>query len=390
MMRGYRRTFVWLYMLTKRYLKNPLFLITILMIPILVLILGLFTGEDEGVIRTALYIEETEDNALAVQTVEALKNNGGTAITFYEVDSEEKIRQDVKSGYAMCGYVFPRQFENAVNNYVEGNRGELPFSPAIVRCIRKEETNFSKIAEEMVFSSFYETFSHAVLLDFMEKNQDGNGMEAEKVELLEEFYHSYDIQAELFRFEYMDGSENTLLAEESTSFLLLPVRGMIFILILLAAMSGGIVLYQDKECGVFQSIAMRRRGIIHYIYILIPTILAGAVGLLGIWFSGTYTEAARELPVMALYIFLVTGMCNILRRIFREFTWFVSFIPIFLIMNMILCPVFLDLSGIIPQIGYVQMVLPVSYGMNSLYDFSTRYHMGMIAAVLFLGIIGDK
>lgn len=380
-------------MLTKRYLKKPLFIITILMIPILVLALKFSTGKDEGIIRVGLYIEDTTDNELAVQTTDKLlADSSGTAVTFYMTDSEEKIMDDVRSGYAVCGYVFPENFEEAVKNFVVGKKAELPFNPAIVKSIRKEQTNYSQIADEMIFTSFYETFSHEVLMDFMlnDKVDGKTRMEEGDRALLEEYYQSYDIKDELFRFEYADGSENTLLSEQDTSFLMLPIRGMILVVILLAAMTGGIVLYQDKERGVFQSITMNRRGIINYIYILIPTVLAGAIGLVGMWFAGTYTTTARELPAMVLYIFLVTGVCNILRRIFKEANWFVSFIPMFLLLNIILCPVFIDLSGMVPQIKYVQAVLPVYYGMNCLYDEGIRMTMAVIAAVLCLGIFKDK
>lgn len=386
--RKIRHICMWLFMHTKRYLKKPMFVITVLMIPVLVIALRCSSGHDEAAIRAAVFVEESDCNDTAVQAAGRLIGNEGKVISFYMADSEEQIYSDVESGYAICGYVFPADFATELANYAANNTAELKYDGAIVKCIRKEETNYSKVSDEMVFNSLYDEFADDILVDFI-KNSDNIDFSEEDESLLEQLKESYNISSELFAFEYIDGQENVFLESGQTSFLMLPLRGLIYTLILLSSMSGAIILYNDKERGMFQSIAMYRRGFINYIYVFIPAFISGVVGYIGIWLAGVFTDISRELIVMVLYIFLVAGICNFLRRICRKQSWFVSLIPVFIMANVIICPVFADISGILPGAKYIQSFLPVYYGLNCMYDFKTRIVTFIIIAVSGFVMIKD-
>lgn len=377
-MKVIKRTGMWLLMLTKRYLKNPIFLITILVIPLVVAALRFTTGTDEAAVRVALCVKGQD--SLSTQAVESLTDNDSSVISFYRVTSEEEAYENVESGTAVCAYVFPNNFEEMVEKYVTGDRGELAYNGHLVKCIRAEETNYSKITEELVFASFYQKFANEVLKDFMEEYRES--FTEKDWKNVQAYYNDYSIEAEFFRFEYIDGSENTLMTQQKTSFLLLPVRGLILLLILLAAMTGGVISYRDKERGLFQSITVNRRGMLNYSYVLIPAVIAAGAGLAGIWFANIWTNVSREIICMTLYVFFVTGVCNLVRRVCRNGLRFASIIPLFLMFNMVFCPVFVDLSPMLPQIKYIQPILPVFYGLSCLYDNGVKIMMLIVGAIL--------
>lgn len=377
-MRGIKRVAVWGAMLTKRYFKNPIIIFTILAIPLVVLALQFSTGKDEAAVKVALYVRESDE--LSVKAIDSLTDTEGSVVRFYQVDSEEKARTEVEKGSAVCAYIFPENFSEKVESFVKNDKSELDFNGHLIKCIQGDETNYTKITEEMIFASFYEKFANEILYEFMLDYKEGFG--DEDWQIIRDYYDAYDIKAEFFKFEYMDGSENTLMKQQEASFLLLPVRGLILTLVLLAAMTGGIVAYRDREKGMFQSITANRRGMINYLYVLIPTTLTAIAGLIGIWFAKIWTDFSREIICMVLYVFLVTGVCNAIRKICCNGIRFASIIPLYLMFNLVFAPVFINLDTMIPQIKYLRFVLSVNYGLNCLYDTGMRSAMFVIGIVL--------
>jgi len=386
-MKKIKRNTLWLFLLAKRFFRKPMFIITLFCIPICVLALRTNTGKDEAVVRVAVYVEDEGNNELADEAMERLLEQSDSTVRFYQVDSYETLCNQVISDTAVCGFVFPEDFKSVVKALAEGDRSKLPYRKAAVKCVKKEGSNFVQIAKEVVFTSYYEAYSKEILLNYMLNNEEHgtDKMTEEDLELLEKYRLSYDIQSEFFTFYHLDGSENTMLKDDSVSYMMLPVRGLILTLILLASMTGGVMLFRDKEKGMFDSIVLERRGIINYIYFLIPAFMAGMIGIIGIMFSGTAEALHQEIISMIIYVFFVAGVCNFIRILAGDINIFVSTIPIFLLMNIILCPVFIDINGMIPMGSYIQKVLPVYYGLSSLYDGQIQIIM-MVVGVLLLGV----
>ena len=62
MKRKFIRGLVWIYLLTKRLLKKPLFLLTLALIPIMTFAMSVFAEEESSIVRVGLY---TMDNGRA-------------------------------------------------------------------------------------------------------------------------------------------------------------------------------------------------------------------------------------------------------------------------------------------------------------------------------------
>lgn len=55
----------------------------------------------------------------------------------------------------------------------------------------------------------------------------------------------------MFKFEYADGSDNSLLNDTYNNYYMLPVRGILAVLILMSGLAGVLMLNRDDEkvCG---------------------------------------------------------------------------------------------------------------------------------------------
>ncbi len=370
--------------LAKRYFKKPLFLLTILAIPLLAFSLKNNTDKDESVMKIALYADNKGDNELAKKAIDKLCNQHESVIDFYFVDSQTSCMRDVQNGTAICGYIFPDNFEKHLKNYVAGKTSKLPYNKsAAVRCITIEDNNYVKLANELVISAVYKDFSEFVLDDFM--NTDMNiSYYGDKKELFDMRDSYKNLSVDFFSFYYADGSVNKVMNQRKQSYLLLPVKGLILTLILLAAMTGAILLYKDIEAGVFYAIVLSRRRFFAYIYVLLPTLFAGVSGIAGILISQGSERIALEVWSMLLYCFCVTGIIVTLQFVLRDIHRFASVIPIYILLNVLLCPVFFDVSGRFPLADYIRWCLPVHYGLRGIHFFGTRMGMLCIGIVALL------
>ena len=367
-MKRLKNTIIWILLLAKRYLKKPMFLIIVFAIPILSMVLKNTSGNGESALQVALYVENEGNNPAAEKVVNELCDFETNAIKYYRVDSEEKLEKAVQRGDAICGYVLPSGFEEQLKQFALGK------TKSIIKCMVVTDGSFVKLANEVMFSSVYKEYAKIVLEQYMDNAKLGYDFGIEDkdgiMKLRQERYKN--LQLKLFEVYYADGSRNKTIENASSGYLLLPLRGMILALILLASMAGGVLAFKDKEVGVFDVIRYKRQKKIQYIYVLIPTVVSSFMGLAGLILSGTAENIYMEIYNMILYCILVTGMTSILLDILNDLNRFVAIIPIFVIVNLILCPVFVNASGVIVAANYIKWALPLNYGLRGLHSHVAR------------------
>lgn len=382
-MKYLKNTLIWFWLLTKRYFKKPIFLITILLIPILTITLRNYSGKDESVIQIVLYVENAEENTLANEVVEKLCAKDGNAIRFYTVDSKQLFEKDVQNGTAICGYMFPDRFVEHLKNYINKDKKSLPFDGKVIRCISLSDNNYISLGNEVIFSAIYDDFSKEVLNNFVDHSsyfKDLTDGDKEELATLRNQYDDLDV--DFFSFYNIDGSSNQFINAISDSYLVLPLRGLILALILLASMTGSIMLSKDIESGFFDAISLKKRRRLSYLYTLIPCFFASITGFIAIMFSGTSEGIGIEILNMILYCFMAIGFTNTIFILLNDIHRFVSVIPVFIIINLILCPVFINITSSFPILSYVRWVLPVNYGLTGLHYYFSRIIM------LIIGIMG--
>lgn len=354
--------FLWIFMITKRLFRKPLFLFTLFLIPLTVLLLHASATEQSGAINVLLYTD-ADKGSYSEEIVSNLLSQSGSVISFDRCDSPEEMRQEILAGRANCGYCFPKNLEQALASYEEKG---TPFLDAIY-----EGGNFSSaLVQEMVFSSFYERLCFYILDTHV---TDKTGLSV--TDSLEQYYSANQIEESFFHFTYADGSENTLLNKNSTNYMLLPMRGIAAVFVLLSAMVGALFWYEDENNQLFCWLSTHSKQVVSFLYMLIPTFLASVIGLCSIYLSGTQSSFANECICMLLYLLATSCFCFFLNTLLPSLPLFLASIPLCIAGSILLSPVFINLPAYNSGCKTLSYLTPVNYYLNSIHSVTGKKRM---------------
>lgn len=367
-----KKEMVWLKLIAKRLLKNPMFVTTLILIPAIVLGIRFFVGNTDTLLRVAVYTTPSSHDTTGQMLVKYLLDHSGSAVTFYQTDSETELQKDVAEGYAACGYIVPELLDEKITGFQTDRK-------PIVKAIHQKNELRTKIIDELVYSGIYKFLSFDILNGFINKRVDSDVSQE-----LTDMYNAYLGTQAFFEYEMADGSKNKILNQSDASYLLLPIRGMTAVLLLLAGMTGTLFWYGDREKNVFAWLCEKERRSIQLLYLLAPVLLAGAAGLSAIFLTGISSSIFNELLCMSLYLFALVAFCHLLNILLPRLTWMLAAIPLFTAGSLIVCPVFIDLSATIPIFRYIQKLTPVSYYLNSLYSVRTKWMLAAFGILMIL------
>lgn len=323
----------------------------------------------------ALFSCAPESDALTENFLTEMLSLSNSSIQFYRCGKEETLREDVISGKAACGYILPEDPNQAIESYIADG---TPF----VRAIRaKHANNISlKIVDEIVLGKLYQPFSYSFLKNFLTQK---TGEEPDEEEL-QNFYTANCSKELLFTFEYADKSSNAILNSETANYMLLPIRGIVSVLVLIACMSGGILWYSDQKSRLSALMDPKKRRLCSLLSLTLPAAFAAITGLFTIKITGIAERMLTEIPAM---FFLFLGCCcltHLLCHVFSKAEYFLAAIPVLAISSLLLCPVFISVSSFLPWTAPVSRLLPSSYYLTGLHDPSMPGQMLLYCAICLL------
>lgn len=369
----------WFWLFQKRILKKPMFQITILLIPVLLVMLFIFHASTDSLIQVALCPGEDE---FAKTLAEELIDDSNSVITFYIENNEEMLRKDVMLGKTECGYIFSENATQIMDNHKMGKK------EALLTVIQNEASIATNIINEFILGKVYSKSTYSQLEDFLYEQHPEyfvGESEAEEVNTIKEYFEQYRAGQLMFSFEYANGKENQILDKDSTSnYYMMPVRGLLSILILVAAISGVLMLIQDEKRGTWELIHLSKRASFHYFYIVMSVIFVAMCSFVAILCTGLGTNVITELFLMFDYILLVAGYGNLLRLVLKNEYLLCALIPILVLLSLIVSPVFIDLGGSFFGISMIQKLLPTSYYLRAIYSFDEQVKMFVVAVTVSL------
>ncbi|MCM1245016.1 MAG: ABC transporter permease [Roseburia sp.] len=356
-----KKELIWFQLIAKRLLKNPLFVVTLLLIPALVSGIRLLSGDAEGFLRVAVYAPASPAGATEQKLADYLFSHSGSAVTFYQAESETALREDVMKGYAACGYIIPDGLDQKIRQF---NAARTP----VLKAIRQKSELRTKIIDELVYSGVYKFMSQELLNQFVDRKMDSDVSQE-----LTELYNSHLGAQAFLEYEMSDGSENKVLSRPDTNYMLLPLRGVAAILLLLAGMAGTLFWYGDSDKNIFAWLDKKEKQRIQLLYFLTPALLAGSSALLSIFLTGISSGILNELLCMSLFLFAATAFCRLFCLVLPRLEWMLAAIPFLAAAHLIICPIFIDLSTMVPIFRYIQKITPVTYYLNSLYSVRNKW-----------------
>lgn len=84
---------------------------------------------------------------------------------------------------------------------------------------------------------------------------------------------------------------------------------------------------------------------------------------------------------MLLYCLFVTGVCEVLRMLVPSVNAICAAIPIIAIGSYLCCPIIVDLKRLLPIIGYLRVILPPNYYLQTFIATSVWTLAGAALAV---------
>lgn len=368
-----KKIFTWFWLFQKRIIKKPMFQMTILLIPTIVLLLFIFNEGGGSMVRVAVCSGSDE---LSDAFTDKLLDSSNSVIQFYECENEKELREDVIRGKAECGYIF------ADDLFIRLQEGDSDSANKSIAVINKDSSVTTKVINEIICGKMFSEKSYKILEEFIMEKHPEYFISEDEHSKLKKLFEEYKTPKMMFDFQYINGEENVLLDGEDHNYYMMPVRGILSVLMLVAAMSGILMLYKDEKKGTWEWIRLKNRPVFNYVFILMPVFLPALVSLIAIFATGLNTGIITEIILMCVYVILVAGFCNLIRTLVKNIYVVCSLLPILVLLSLVISPVFIDLGDIMPGIDFIRLFIPSGYYLEALYSQQMQLKM-IVAAVVF-------
>lgn len=356
-----KRLIIWFWLLVKKTLRTPLMAVLLISMPTASCIgLGVTTGTFDSIAcvshngdkserpSAALYVCDNDDVAVKIADNLCQLNS---VVRYYMVDDKDTFYNDVRSGVADFGYIFRDRLTERLDN--KSYRG-------VIRLAVSDSSYITSISNEIVFKELFKVYSLNIAVNYVESKNEFDSMRQQAIAELTKRYEAYSINDDIsyFRFEVLDDDGGS--SELETVAVNFPIRGILGVMVMIAAMSGGVMYCRDRKKGIFMALTRKMSYVGAVLYVAVPTILFAISAEISMLILG---EAAfpGEAVSMILYVFILVIVNSLLALVVRDASVFAGAIPVCMVASLVFCPIFFNLTGVMPVIRYLNYLLPVSY-----------------------------
>lgn len=347
------KVLLWFLLSCKRQLKRPVFLAMLFLIPLVMGALHRIDMKNHDKISIALY---TENDTWNESVAKELKNRE-TSFSFYLCSSKEELERDVASRKAECGYCFPKGL------YERLEKGEYKRS---IITVKAPSTVMDKLVSEVVFAELFKIYGKQLLKNYadsgtiFDENRLGNKEDGAVWNELEPLYEEYLESGRTFSFEYETEAGGKI--ETNSVKAVFPVRGVAAVFIFVIGLASCITVCEDKKRGLLTGISSGQRMAVQLVQLFAPIILGCFCAYLCLIVTREIKNPLREIFMLLLYGICVTVFVYTLVELIGDPLIIAGLIPFFIIGSLTVCPVFLDLSAVLPVFKVLRLLfLPYYY-----------------------------
>lgn len=343
-MKAIRRLCLWYGILTKRVLKQKVYLAILLLIPLTVFAIRLMPDGSGGLLSVAL--ARLGDDAFSVETIDRL-TSGKSVIKYTAYETEDAAIDAVRSGKCDVAWIFRKDAGAQMDRFAAGRSTD-----GAVTVVEREQNAILNLSSECLYVAMIPYVAYGTYSDYLE-DMAGETLPEDE---LREYFNAVVRRSSLIDYYYLDGTR-----VESGDLLTAPVRGLLAMIILLAALASCINVCREEQMGIFERLSGRRRAFLPlfcHVTAIVPTAIACLAAL---YFSGLWVGWQRELLTMLLYVIGVAAFCEILRVLCRSEVTLGAIIPVLMTLMMVLCPVFVALD----RAHILQYCMPPFFYLNA-------------------------
>lgn len=362
-------------MFTKRLFKHYSFIVILLLIPVIIPVANTMMSEDGGMVSIALVTQDDSESALNI--VETLMSE--ESVLRYKIyDSEEAARNAVEREDVDAAWIFNADLDKKIEDFAT-NKSNMPF----VEILQREESIPLRLSYEKLYGAIYPHITYYLYKDYT--YSELTTPEEVPEDVLKYTNESMDEYDNIIKITRLDSDEEVTL---SKNFLTIPLRGMLSIVVLLCSIAAAMYFLRDSADGKFDWLAPKKRLAPAFGSCLAASVASGGAVFAALLVSGIFTGFIKELAAMLLYALSSAGLCLVLCVVFRSAGKLGAAIPFFVIITLVLCPIFFNLNILKP----VRFMLPTFYYLQSLYNkdfmlYFVIYCVGVYAVAYVLNEI---
>lgn len=347
-MKKLRRPLLWLWMLSKRLFRKPVFLMLMVLIPVLVLGYSTTAREDSGVMTVLLVCEEPDE--LTDRIFEDLMDSS-QLLQVRIAGSEKEARTLVAAGKVDAAWIFPEDLQEHIARFVEAPNSAGSF----IRVVEQQDNVGLTMTREKLTGAIYAESAKLIYIDFL--RELAPTLDHLTDEELLKYYRETNISSKLFDFQ-SDGD----LEEVGGNYLLAPLRGLLAVVVVVVAQAASMYYIRDRKNGTFAWVAESMQILpelaSHFVAVFLVTLTA----LCALLLCGLAGPILSELATLLVYCFCVCGFVMVLRRLCVSVRVLGIAMPLVVVVMFVICPVFLDLA----VFRRVQLALPPTYYINAI------------------------
>ncbi|WP_155951007.1 hypothetical protein [Pseudobutyrivibrio sp. MD2005] len=319
-------------LLLKRLLKKKSYIAMLLVVPLLVILLNAMSSADSGLMTVGVYIPGNDESS---QWLRANLIEEPGSLRFIMYDDADLLRKDVERQQLTEAWICPEDLDTTVSQMAEKGHTKNK-----IEILIREEGLTHMLGREVLSSRVFPMGARQMAVQYISENVYGGNPTDEEIAHILDTYDNYGINGNLFEMGYIDAASNQ--SEDNTSYLMMPLRGILALWLLLLGIAASMYYLEDESNGLFiwwKSWAEVGRDFLYYeVIMIVPSIMV----LIGLKIGGVYTSTFREVIALTLYNVAVIGLASVLREVIHSIKGLGIVTPILIMASAILSPVFID------------------------------------------------
>lgn len=285
-------------------------------------------------------------NGTGAEQILDILEQSDSIFAFQKYADENEMRKDILAGKLECGFSFAENFDAKLKN------------AKVLDSIKYMETPFStkgNVARETFYTAFLQVFGEQMLVGSIE---DIYGSYDEKIaeELLEknQDYLNSDIV-----FHIDQKLVETKGTEERTYGKTYPLQGLVGLFLFgIMFMEHG-KKFESGKRNVFRALPAREQRIFEGMGYLAVTTVAAVAGVIWIVCSKDSRGFGVEISRMIIYLIYCSLWILLVGRLFRKQTAFMAWTVTCIVIQIFICPVFVDFSAYMEALHYIGYIFPM-------------------------------
>lgn len=307
------------------------------------------TANRHEVIQIGLYCENPDEITKTVLSHLETLDDG--LYRFYRSSSLSYLEEDVSLRKSECGYVFPNDLEKQLQ----------AGSKDCISVYTSPSTVLTAVVNEAIFNAIFEEYAKTMLADYIAENDVVSLTGDELRQSVDEHYAYEKENTPVFHVVYEDVPESFY---DDQALFQIPVRGLVVLLILLAALAGSSQFRHDAKKGRFLLRRPDEKWFVPFLYSYLPALFLSVFGLLALIIGSVApvnVTLIAELALLIVFSALCSILCTLLGQIIKSSLAFDALIPVILLFCLLYSPVLMDLGDFIPGYKVLSWLAPTKW-----------------------------